>query len=487
MKKSFFSIYMVSLFIIISCFFGADSVLASATKRTVTVKYTNNAWDTSNESYVVGAATTFDATPDTIDRDRLTFNYWEFSWNNVQFYEGTSKTPYIVIKIPTSAECASTPILTAHYTETQPSIDLSAEKSLSYFKSVSPMKNTIAKGDTTSITINFDAKNVYRNGQVNVHFITNVKDGSLTGTQETATKTATFSNTSSVTINDLGLSKLRGGTNKVWYAGECFIQKIELLDPSTKKVLATVNSSDSRLSGFKLTITGGDPVDTYDEFVIGQYEKPSKAGAKGSSASATEKAITTSTKEEIATAEFAPLKAYSKKTTKTSVTVKWSKVSKATSYVVYGNKCGKKNKFKKLTETTGTSFVHKGLKKGTYYKYVVVAKNGNETLSTSRTIHVATTGGKYTNYKALKTNVTKKTLYLSGKNSFKLSIKSYTKAAKGKTVKKHRTKVWFEDDNPGVIKFGSNGKVIAKKKGVAYIYAYTQNGVYKKIKVTVKA
>jgi hypothetical protein len=295
-----------------------------------------------------------------------------------------------------------------------------------------------------------------------------------------------------VTINDLGLTKLADGTYKVWYAGDCYIQSIELLN-SSNKVLATVNGSDSRLKNFKLTITGGDPVytPTTDKGVIDQGttvkgDAP-KAGAKGSSASAAEKAITTSSKEEIATAEFAPLKAYSKKTTKTSVTVKWSKVSKATSYVVYGNRCGKKNKFKKLTETTGTSFVHKGLKKGTYYKYVVVAKKGNETLSTSRTIHVCTTGGKYTNYKALKTNVTKKTLYLSGKNSFKLSIKSYTKAAKGKTVKKHRTKVWFEDDNPGVIKFGSNGKIIAKKKGVAYIYAYTQNGVYKKIKVTVKA
>ena len=115
-----------------------------------------------------------------------------------------------------------------------------------------------------------------------------------------------------------------------------------------------------------------------------------------------------------------------------------------------------------------------------------MALKGNEVLSTSRTIHVTTTGGKYTNYKAIKTNATKKTLYLSGKNSFKLSIKSYTKAAKGKKVKKHRTKVWFEDDNPGVIKFGSNGKVIAKKKGVARIYAYTQNGVYKTITVTVK-
>ena len=316
-----------------------------------------------------------------------------------------------------------------------------------------------------------------------------MKDGSKTS--ETATKTATFSNTSSVTIDNLGLTKLADGTYKVWYAGDCYIQKVELLN-SSNTVLDTINGNDSRLSGFKLTITGGDPVNipVNDKGTIDQGTTvkgdPPKAGAKGSSASATEKTITTSSKEELATAEFAPLKAYSKKTTKTSATLKWSKVNKATSYVVYGNKCGKKNKFKKIKETTATTFVHKGLKKGTYYKYIIVALKGNEVLSTSRTIHVATTGGKYTNYKAIKTNVTKKTLYLSGKNSFKLSIKSYTKAAKGKTVKKHRTKVWFEDDNPGVIKFGSNGKVIAKKKGVARIYAYTQNGVYKTITVTVK-
>lgn len=32
----------------------------------------------------------------------------------------------------------------------------------------------------------------------------------------------------------------------------------------------------------------------------------------------------------------------------------------------------------------------------------------------------------------------------------------------------------------------SKGVVKAKKKGTCYIYAYAQNGVYKKIKITVK-
>lgn len=452
-----------------------------------------------NISATVDSPQGIDATPD--DGDPYVFTGWTFNWSPTfeKDHDGkmtSASSPHVYFKVPSKSAVSKDLVATAHYknASSKESIDLSKKGShgLSYFKSITPLKKTITKGSTTSITVNFDPQYVYKNGTVKIHFYTETKDGSKA--METHTKEKTFQNESSVTIDNLGIMETTG---KIWYAGECYIQKIELLEPTTKKVLATVGPTngkqDSRLSGFKLTITGGDPVytPTTDKGVIDQGttvkgDAP-KAGAKGSSTSATEKAITSSTKEEIATAEFAPLKAYSKKTTKKSVTVKWSKVDKATSYVVYGNKCGKKNKFKKLTETTGTSFVHKSLKKGTYYKYVVVAKKGNETLSTSRTIHVCTTGGKYTNYKALKTNVTKKTLYLSGKNSFKLSIKSYTKAAKGKTVKKHRTKVWFEDDNPGVIKFGSNGKIIAKKKGVAYIYAYTQNGVYKKIKVTVKA
>ena len=56
-----------------------------------------------------------------------------------------------------------------------------------------------------------------------------------------------------------------------------------------------------------------------------------------------------------------------------------------------------KNRYQKIKEITGTSFTQKKLKKGTYYKYLVVAMSGNQALAVSKTIHVATKGGKVGN------------------------------------------------------------------------------------------
>ena len=52
-------------------------------------------------------------------------------------------------------------------------------------------------------------------------------------------------------------------------------------------------------------------------------------------------------------------------------------------------------------------------------------------------------------------------------------------------IKRHR-KVAFESSNPKVATVTSSGKIKAKSKGTCYVYAYAQNGVFKKIKVVVK-
>ena len=133
-----------------------------------------------------------------------------------------------------------------------------------------------------------------------------------------------------------------------------------------------------------------------------------------------------------------------------------------------------------------TSYTHTGLAKGTYYKYFVQAYKITDgkvkILSTSKTIHAATKSSKIANVKKLKVNKTNVTLKKKG---MKFKLKVTVKKTTGKTLQNHR-KVLFESDNPKVATVSKNGVIKAKKKGKCTIYAYAQNGVYAKIKVTVK-
>lgn len=182
---------------------------------------------------------------------------------------------------------------------------------------------------------------------------------------------------------------------------------------------------------------------------------------------------------------FALLTGRQKKVTKNAVTLSWKKVKNASFYVVYGAKCGK-NAYKKLTKTGKTTFTNKKLKKGTYYKYIITAFNKNNKLvGSSCVIHVATKGGKICNYKKIKTSAKKNAVTLAKKGkTFKLKAKGVKESSKLK-VKNHR-KLKFVSSNKKIATVDSKGKITAKKKGTCYIYVYAQNGMFAKIKVTVK-
>ena len=176
---------------------------------------------------------------------------------------------------------------------------------------------------------------------------------------------------------------------------------------------------------------------------------------------------------------FSLLQMAAKKTTKSSIRIGWKTVPKAAGYVVYGALCG--TKYAKLNDVKGTSFTQNKLKKGKYYKYFVAAydKNGN-ILAASRTIHVATSGGKKGNPKSVKLNKKKVTL----KKGKTFNLKATQKKGKLK-VAKHR-KVAYETDNNKVATVSSSGKIKAVGAGTCNIYAYTQDGKFAKCKVTVK-
>lgn len=184
---------------------------------------------------------------------------------------------------------------------------------------------------------------------------------------------------------------------------------------------------------------------------------------------------------------FVKIQAKASKQTKSSVRLKWNKVKGADGYLIYGNKCGKKNSYKLIkTITSGkkTSYTQKNLKKGTYYKYIVCAykivDETKVTLAASKTIHTATKGGRYGDAKFVKVQSTRVNLYVG--KTYNLSAKE-VKA--DKKIKKHR-KLCYESSNKKIATVSKKGKITAKKKGICYIYVYAQNGVYKKIKVKVK-
>lgn len=215
------------------------------------------------------------------------------------------------------------------------------------------------------------------------------------------------------------------------------------------------------------------------------------AFGKGASSAALDKAITSlkNDKDPKGTV-FNGLQAKITKVKKTSLKLTWKKVGGAKVYVVYGNKCGTSNKYKKLQATAGTSLTFKKVagkkvKKGTYYKFIVVALDSkSRVISTSKTVHAATTGGKVGNDKKVKTAAKKNKVSVKKGKTFKLKAKAVPKSKKLK-VNRHR-KMAYESTNPKVAKVSSKGVIKGVKKGSCYVYAYTQNGVCAKIKVKVK-
>ena len=187
---------------------------------------------------------------------------------------------------------------------------------------------------------------------------------------------------------------------------------------------------------------------------------------------------------------FAALQLKASKASKSSIKLNWKKAPGAVRFVIYGNKCGKANRYVKQGQTNATSITFKKVsgakvKKGTYYKFIVVAYNSKgNVVSTSKTVHVATAGGKVGNAKALTVNAKKNKVNLKLKKTFKLKAKAKP-ASKKLKVKKHRA-ILFESSNSKVATVNKKGVIKAVGKGTCYVYAYAQNGVCKIIKVTVK-
>ena len=181
------------------------------------------------------------------------------------------------------------------------------------------------------------------------------------------------------------------------------------------------------------------------------------------------------------------------KVTKKSIQLKWKKVSGADGYIVFANKCGRKNKYIPVADVkngaqksyTLKKISNKALSKNTYYKALVAAykitKGGEQRIiATGKSVHAATSGGKKGN--PAKLTLKKKSVKVRVKKSVKLKVK--LKAKSGKKIKKHRA-VAFESSNPEIATVSRKGVIKGKKKGKCTIYVYAQNGLCAKVKVKV--
>ncbi len=204
----------------------------------------------------------------------------------------------------------------------------------------------------------------------------------------------------------------------------------------------------------------------------------------------TDKSITGMKSEtDVKGAVFGKLQVKCTKVTNKKITLKWKKVKGADGYLVYGTPCGKGKKpklIKTLKKNSKTTFTQTKRKKGTPYRYIVRAYKlvgGKKiTISIAKTVHVFTNGGKYTNAKSVKVNKTK----VSIKKGKKFKLKATeVKANKKKKIRKHRV-ICYESTNKKIATVTKKGVIKGKKKGTCKIYVYTQNGVSKTVKVTVK-
>lgn len=177
---------------------------------------------------------------------------------------------------------------------------------------------------------------------------------------------------------------------------------------------------------------------------------------------------------------------------KDRMTLKWNRIADADGYIVYGNRCNhdgiicKMKKLKTVKNPGSTQWTHKHLKKGVYYKHLVVAykviDGKKKVLSVSKTAHAITAGGKFQNPKAVRI----KQKGITVKKGKRKKIRAVRVMPRKGKMREHVDRFRYESTAKKIAAVDKKGRVTGKKAGICYIYVYLQNGIYKRIKVTVK-
>ena len=196
------------------------------------------------------------------------------------------------------------------------------------------------------------------------------------------------------------------------------------------------------------------------------------------------------TDQDIKGAYFARIQARASQITERNIKLTWNRVKGADGYEVYGNRCNTKKwiyeyKLKKnIKNGNKKSYIDRKCKKGTYFKYIVraykIIDGKKVTIAASKTIHVTTKGGKNGNAKSVKLNKSKVTLKAG--RTWRIKAKEIKES---KPLRHHR-EVSYESSRPKALSVSRKGVIKAKKKGKYTVFAYAQNGIYRKVQITVK-
>ena len=174
------------------------------------------------------------------------------------------------------------------------------------------------------------------------------------------------------------------------------------------------------------------------------------------------------------------------KSNKNTQILSYKKITGADGYQIYGGRCG--GKMTKLADVPAKthSYIVKNLNQRSYYKYQVKAYqiiDGKQVvIVTSKVVHSITESKTHGNPIEVTSDTVSATLKV-GKTK---NIICQVVLPKNKKMKEHTATIRFESSNKAIVTISSKGVITAKAKGTCYVYAYAQNGVYKKIKVTVK-
>ena len=173
---------------------------------------------------------------------------------------------------------------------------------------------------------------------------------------------------------------------------------------------------------------------------------------------------------------------------KSKANLSWTKVPGATGYKIYGSKCGKPYKLlKKIKGQKTLKTTIKKLQTKSYKFYVVAyrAQGGKTiTLSKSPSAHVIINNAVkgHSNPTGIKVNKTSVTV----KKGKSVKVKGTIVCKKKPLNKAHGAYVRYKSSDIHFAKVDKNGKITGKKKGKCKVYVYTQNGIWKAVKVTVK-
>ena len=175
--------------------------------------------------------------------------------------------------------------------------------------------------------------------------------------------------------------------------------------------------------------------------------------------------------------------------TGTRINLSWEKFRGATGYDVYWSYCTGKDEYNKLANNAKNfKYADNNLNNRREYKYFTVAykivKGKKVYLGKTNVVHVAMVNAAKTN--AVSITVNKKAVALAKGKTFKIVKKVKLEDPKKKQLNHLLKNELYRTSNSKVATVSTAGVIKGVGKGTCYVYAFADNGVYAKIKVTVK-